>query len=109
MPEAREKAEEASFATLVEGGRAVLRRRRMQAWGGSNSMWVVDAVLVLALALAVVSAFVAELGTLSFVVFGVELLFSARASAATGATVVAVASVILYVILEGGIKIFVCA
>jgi hypothetical protein len=37
MPEARAKAAEASFPTLVEAGSAFLRIRRMQASGGSNS------------------------------------------------------------------------
>ena len=38
MPLARQKAALASFPTLVELGRAVLRIRRTHAKGGSNSM-----------------------------------------------------------------------
>ena len=38
MPQAREKAREASLPTLVDLGREFLRMRRIQARGGSNSL-----------------------------------------------------------------------
>ena len=66
MPEAREKAEEASLATLVDLGRACLRRRRMQAAGGSNSMWegvaAAVGVVVVGVVAVAVAGVVSEVG-----------------------------------------------
>jgi hypothetical protein len=47
MPEAREMAVKESLETLVDLGRHCLRRRRMQALGGSNSILVVDVAAAL--------------------------------------------------------------
>lgn len=62
IPEARAKAADASFPTLVEDGRAFFNIRRIHANGGSNSTADGNAVLVLVVAVA---------GNVDFAVTGV--------------------------------------